>query len=186
MFNLRDIAIIVFVVWVTIDGIVVFRHRTDAAENRDKSSLKVIVIVGPLGWWGGIALSFTSIGSLHWPALQVAGLTLMAIGIVVRSTAIFQLGRFHTPNVAIRADHRLLDTGLYRYVRHPSYLGAMIAFLGLGFAMDNWLSIVVIMIVTPLVYLYRMHEEDAALLAAFGDSYRAYCQRSKRLIPWVY
>ena len=186
MLNLRDIALIVFVVWVTIDGVVVFRHRTGAAENRDKSSLKVIVIIGPLGWLGGIALSFTSIGSLHWPALQVAGLALMAIGIVVRSTAIAQLGRFHTPNVAIRADHRLLDTGLYAFVRHPSYLGALIAFLGLSFAMDNWLSVVVIMAVTPLIYLYRMHEEDAALLAAFGDSYRAYCQCSKRLIPWVY
>jgi protein-S-isoprenylcysteine O-methyltransferase len=186
LFDLRNVAIIIFVVWVAIDGIVVFRHRTGAAENRDKSSLKVIVIIGPLGWLGGIALSFTDIGSLHWPDLQVAGLALMAIGIVVRSTAIAQLGRFHTPNVAIRADHRLLDTGLYAYVRHPSYLGAIVAFLGLSFAMNNWLSIAAIMIVTPLIYLYRMHEEDAALLAAFGDSYRAYCQRTKRLIPWVY
>src|SRR5258705_10234235 len=132
MLNLRDIAIIVFVVWVTIDGIVVFSRRTGAAENRDRSSLKVIVTVGPLGWWLGIALSFTNIGSLHWPALQVVGLILMAVGIAVRSTAVFQLGRFHTPNVAIRADHTLLDTGLYAYVRHPSYLGAMTAFLGLS------------------------------------------------------
>jgi protein-S-isoprenylcysteine O-methyltransferase len=165
---------------------VVFRHRTGAAENRDKSSLRVLMTLGPIIWCLGIGLSFSSIGSLHWLALQMAGLSLMAIGIVVRSTAIFQLGRFHTPNVAIRADHRLLDTGLYAYVRHPSYLGALIAFFGLSLAINNWLSVVAIMAVTPLIYLYRMHEEDAALLAAFGDSYRAYCQRTKRLIPWVY
>jgi protein-S-isoprenylcysteine O-methyltransferase len=184
--NLRDIAIIVFVVWITIDSLVVFRLKTGAAENRDKSSLRVLMTLGPIVWWLSIGMSFTSVGSLHWPFLQIAGIALMAVGIVVRSTAIAQLGRFHTPNVAIRADHQLLDTGLYAYVRHPSYFGALVAFLGMGFALSNWLSLVLIVAITPILYLYRMREEDAVLLAAFGDDYRAYCRRTKRLIPWVY
>jgi protein-S-isoprenylcysteine O-methyltransferase len=104
----------------------------------------------------------------------------------VRSAAIVQLGRFHTPNVAVRADHQLRVTGLYRLVRHPSYLGALIAYLGFSLALGNWLSVVVIMSITTPLYLYRIHEEDAALLAAFGDPYRAYCARTKRLIPWVF
>ena len=184
--NLRDIAMVVFMVWIVIDGIVVFRLKTGAAENRDRSSLRVILIVGALSWWSGIGLSYSAYGQLHAPAIQMVGLAVMLFGIVIRGTAIAQLGRFHTPNVAILEDHRLLDTGLYAYVRHPSYLGALIAFFGFSVALGNWLSMLVIMAITPLIYLYRMREEDAALLAAFGDSYRAYCTRTKRLIPWVY
>ena len=184
--NLRHIAIAIFIVWVFLDGIAVFRHKTGAAENRDKSSLKVLMIANMLTWWFCIQWSYGAIGALHSTQLQWIGLAVLVIGIAIRSTAIAQLGRFHTPNVAILGDHQLMDTGLYRYVRHPSYFGALVAFLGFGLALNNWISLVVIIIVMPSIYLFRMYEEDAALLAAFGDSYRAYCQRTKRLIPWIY
>jgi protein-S-isoprenylcysteine O-methyltransferase len=184
--NLRDVAITVFFLWIFIDAIVVFRHKTDKVENRDHFSLKLLMIGGPLAWSISIALAFSTNGTIHWVALQTAGLVVMGIGITVRSTAIIQLGRFHTPNVAVRSDHQLKQTGLYRYVRHPSYLGALIAFLGFGFALGNWLSVVVMMLITPCIYLYRIHEEDTALSAELGEPYRQYCLRTKRLIPWLY
>ena len=62
----------------------------------------------------------------------------------------------------------------------------LIAFLGFGLALGNWLSVVVLMSITPCIYLYRIDEEEAALAAAFGDAYRAYCGRTKRLIPGLY
>jgi protein-S-isoprenylcysteine O-methyltransferase len=186
MTNVRDIALIVFFLWLFIDAIVVFRLKTGKAENRDRRSLKLLMIGGPLAYAVSIALAFTSFGAIHWPPLQIAGLAVMGIGMAVRSTAILQLGRFHTPNVAVRVDHQLRETGLYRYVRHPSYLGALIAFLGFALALGNWLSVVVMMCATTCIYLYRIYEEDAALAAAFGEDYRRYSLRTKRLIPWVY
>ena len=110
----------------------------------------------------------------------------MGIGILVRSIAIAQLGRFHTPNVAVLADHRVVDSGLYRHVRHPSYLGALIAFLGCSLALGNWLSLIIIMALSIVVYRYRIHEEEAALTASLGDQYRDYCRRTRRLVPFVY
>jgi len=183
---LRDVAITVFFLWIFVDAIVVFRHKTDKVENRDHFSLRLLMIGGPLAWAISIGLAFSTIGNVHSVALQITGLAIMGIGIVVRSTAIIQLGRFHTPNVAVRSDHQLKETGLYRCVRHPSYLGALIAFLGFGLALDNWLSVVVVMGITPCIYLYRIHEEDAALSAELGEAYRKYCLRTKRLIPWLY
>lgn len=183
---LRDAAITVFFLWIFVDAVVVFRHKTDKVENRDHFSLTLLMIGGPLAWSISIGLAFSTIGTIHWVALQIAGLIVMGIGIVVRSTAIIQLGRFHTPNVAVRSDHQLKQTGLYRYVRHPSYLGALIAFFGFGFALGNWLSVLVMMAIMPCIYLYRIHEEDAALLAELGEAYRQYCLRTKRLIPWLY
>lgn len=183
---LQHIAIAVFFLWMFVDALVVFRHKTGEAENRDRSSFRVLTTIGPLLWLPSIVLSYTRWGAVHWPVVQAVGLGMMAAGIAIRSIAIHQLGRFHTPNVAIRADHRLMETGLYSIVRHPSYLGALLAFLGLGLALDNVVSLVLIAVATPCLYLYRIREEDAVLLAAFGDPYRDYCARTRRLIPWVY
>jgi protein-S-isoprenylcysteine O-methyltransferase len=183
---LRTIAIVGFFLWLFIDSLAVFRHKTEKAENRDRFSLALIMVGNLVAWIVGIGLAFAGLGSMHSVPLQFAGLLVMAVGIVVRSTAIVQLGRFHTPNVAVRADHQLMNTGLYRYVRHPSYLGALIAFLGFSLGLGNWLSLAVIMGVTVCIYLYRMHEEEAALSAAFGDAYRAYSRTTKRLIPGLF
>lgn len=187
MTDLRGIAIVIFFAWMFVDSCVVFRRKTGAAENRDRRSLKLLMIGGPLALWLGIGLAYYGpAGAMHAVAVQFAGFVIMAIGIVLRSTAIAQLGRFHTPNVAVLADHQLKVTGLYGLVRHPSYLGGLIAYLGFGLALGNWLSALALMAITTPLYLYRIHEEDAAMLAAFGDTYRAYSARTKRLIPWVY
>lgn len=183
---LRTIAIAGFFLWLFFDGIAVFRHTTGTAENRDRFSLMLIMIGNFGALIVGIRLAFGEMGSIHSVPLQIAGLVMMVIGIAVRSTAIAQLGRFHTPNVAVRMDHQLMRTGLYKHVRHPSYLGALIAFLGLSLGLGNWLSLVVIMGISLCVYLYRMHEEEAVLSAAFGDAWRAYCQSTKRLIPGLF
>ena len=183
---LQHLAVAIFFLWLFVDAIVVFRHKTGEAENRDRSSFRVLTSVGSLAWLLAIVLSYTPFGAVRWPAAQFAGLGLMAVGIAIRSVAIFQLGRFHTPNVAIRADHRLLDTGLYSLVRHPSYLGAIVAFCGFGLALDNVASLALIAVVTPCLYLYRIREEEAVLLAAFGERYRDYCARTKRLFPGIH
>ena len=88
--------------------------------------------------------------------------------------------------VAIAAGHRLIDTGPYRFVRHPSYTGALMAFLGLALCLVNWASPAVMLIPVLLVFLRRMHVEEDALLRALGNQYRDYMQRTKRLIPAVY
>lgn len=186
MSTLRTAAIVILFTWMFADSFVVFGYKTSAAENRDRFSLKLLLIGGMLTLWIGIGLAYGSFGAMQSTTVQIAGFVILAIGIAVRTTAVAQLGRFHTPNVAVRTDHQLKVTGLYRLVRHPSYLGALIAYLGFSLALGNWLSVAVIMSITTPLYLYRIHEEDAALLAAFGDPYRAYCARTKRLIPWVF
>jgi protein-S-isoprenylcysteine O-methyltransferase len=182
----RNLGLVVFFVWLMIDAIVVFRLKTGAAENRDHRSLKLLMMGGPVVFAICIGLSYVAVGAFHSVALQWAGLAVLVIGIAVRSLAIAQLGRFHTPNVAIRGDHQLREEGLYAYVRHPSYLGAMIGFFGFALTLGNWLSVIVMTSLTTCLYLYRINEEEAALADAFGDAFRQYAARTKRLIPWVY
>lgn len=184
---LRAVAIVALLAWMFIDGALVFRRKTGKTENRDRYSLFVVAFGNIAGWIGSIWLAFAPYGALH-PALpyQLAGFVLMAAGIALRFTAIAQLGRFHTPNVAVLADHAVFDRGLYRHIRHPSYLGAMIAFCGFGLGLGNGLSLVVVVVLNTAAYLVRIHEEEAALAAALGESYAAYRRRTARLIPHIY
>jgi protein-S-isoprenylcysteine O-methyltransferase len=166
--------------------VVVLRYASRKAENRDRFSLAVLLNSSAVACIGAIWLAFTHVGPIGFIAVQIAGLVIMGGGIFLRSTAIAQLGRFHSPNVAIRDDHHLVDVGLYRFVRHPSYLGAIIAYIGFGLALGNWFSFAALTVIPTLAYVYRMHEEEAALAAAFGDDYSVYCRRTKRLIPGLY
>jgi protein-S-isoprenylcysteine O-methyltransferase len=118
--------------------------------------------------------------------LKIAGLGVFVAGMSLRWYAIIYLGRFFTVNVAIAADHRLIDTGPYRCVRHPSYTGALAAFLGLGLCLCNWLSLACAVIPTTGVFLWRIRVEEIALMRGLGDPYREYMQRTKRLIPHIF
>ena len=111
---------------------------------------------------------------------------MFAAGLALRWYAILYLGRFFTVNVAISRDHRLIDTGPYRLIRHPSYTGALMAFLGLGVCIGNWASLAAMLIPTLLVFSWRIRVEEQALMAALGEPYRIYMQRTKRLVPAIY
>ncbi len=84
------------------------------------------------------------------------------------------------------ADRGSLGLGPYRIVRHPSYTGALMAFLGLALCLANWASLAVLLVQIFLVFRWRVHVEEAALIDALGEPYRDYMKRTKRLIPGVY
>ena len=90
---------------------------------------------------------------------------------------------YHDHAVEIATGHELIERGMYRVIRHPSYTGLLLSFLGLGFAFRNWISLAVVMTVTFLALSYRVRVEEAALIEHFGDRYREYMKRTKRFIP---
>ncbi|MDE2090627.1 MAG: isoprenylcysteine carboxylmethyltransferase family protein [Gammaproteobacteria bacterium] len=187
MWTLREYAIVLFLVWVSIDGLVVSRRKSANSEKRDHFSFQLLMFCGLTAYIAGVYIAYTPYGHiLPRVPIQIMGFIIMGIGIFIRTLAIIQLGRFHTPKVAVLADHRVVSIGLYRYVRHPSYLGALIAYLGWSLALDNWLSLMIIMTLTTVAYLYRIHEEEAALCDALGDAYANYQHRTKRLIPGIF
>ena len=143
--------------------------------------------------WGttvlGVALAFAA-QSVPWARVPVVpsvvyfvALVLMVFGLVVRWTAILTLGRLFTVDVAIHSDHEVVQTGLYRYARHPSYIGLLIAFLGFGVYFANWLSILTLLVPMTLGMLNRVNKEETALLCSLGPAYASYCVRTKRFIP---
>jgi len=89
-------------------------------------------------------------------------------------------------NVAIAADQPLIDGGPYRFLRHPSYTGALMALIGLGLAIGNTVSLAVIVVLTVPVFLHRIRLEERVLAEAFGARWQAYRARTWRLVPGLY
>jgi protein-S-isoprenylcysteine O-methyltransferase Ste14 len=96
------------------------------------------------------------------------------------------LGSAFSANVAIRDTQKVRTTGLYHFVRHPSYLGLVLIFLAIGIYSRNWLSLAVTVVPPTVALLYRIHVEEATLREAFGEEYTAYSRTTKRLVPGVF
>jgi len=119
-------------------------------------------------------------------SVYAVGIAIYVAGLLLRWTAILWLGKFFTVNVAIAADHRVIDTGPYRFIRHPSYTGALAAFLGLAICTGNLVSLLVMMVPVTWAFMRRIRLEEAVLRQGLGPSYIEYSNRTKRLIPFVY
>jgi protein-S-isoprenylcysteine O-methyltransferase len=166
------------------------RSRASESRSADRGSLALL--------WAVIAVSITlaysfaygvpkaGMGAGVTAPLRLLGVVVFFNGIALRWYAIIYLGRYFTVNVAIAADHRVIETGPYRYVRHPSYTGALTAFLGLGLCLANWLSLACAVIPTLCVFLWRIRIEEAALVEGLGGKYRDYMRHTRRLIPAIY
>lgn len=107
-------------------------------------------------------------------------------GLALRWYAMLVLGRFFTFEVAVHSGQTVVDAGPYRYVRHPSYTGALLTLIGLGLALGNWASLLTILVCMAVAYYYRISVEEAALVAALGEPYKQYMRRTRRLIPFLF
>jgi protein-S-isoprenylcysteine O-methyltransferase len=163
------------------------RSRTPRGKSQDQGSAGMVWIAVAVGVFAAMAAQSAPIARPHWPdqIVRPIGLVLVLAGLAVRWWAIIVLGRYFTIDVATRRDQPVVQTGPYRFVRHPSYTGALLAFLGIGIAMSNWLSLVVLLTPITLSIFYRIRIEERALLAALGVPYAECCSRTKRLIPGI-
>lgn len=164
------------------------RRSGAGATSKDKGSLRIIWIADIVSIMLGVTAAIhLRQFSLHpWEVYYATGNSVLVLGAILRVYAIIYLGRFFTLNVAIASDHRVIDTGPYRFVRHPSYTGALLALFGIGVAMANWVSLIIIFVPIFLALWWRMNIEEAALLEALGEPYRDYMKRTKRLLPFIY
>jgi len=168
--------------------LVIARRSGRGAISRDRKSLRIIWIVILVSVFLGIQAVqwFPSATMSHLREFRWFGIALFALGLAVRWSAIFYLGKFFTVDVAVHSDHQLVETGPYRLIRHPSYTGALLVFVGLGFCLGNWWSLAIFTVPIAIAFLVRIQVEERALMETFGDRYRIYQRRTKQLIPFVY
>jgi protein-S-isoprenylcysteine O-methyltransferase Ste14 len=113
-------------------------------------------------------------------------LVVLIAGIAIRAACIITLGRAFSANVGIRQAQRFTRDGLYRYVRHPSYLGIEVALFAVALNSGNWACFAWILLLPTVGLLDRIQVEEKPLRTTFGEDYAAYCRTTKRLIPGLF
>ncbi len=183
---LFDTAYFVWIVSELFGAVLVPRLRGRGATRvrRDRGSGALIILTVFISI--GLALSFgySGVGVLpDW--VFYPGIFLMLLGVLVRQWAIAVLGRFFSLTVRVATDHRVVTRGPYRLVRHPSYTGVLITFIGLGLAVQSLGGLLVLLGVFSLSYGYRIRVEEKTLLSELGPDYASYMKRTKRLVPFI-
>jgi protein-S-isoprenylcysteine O-methyltransferase Ste14 len=184
---LRGLVLVTIAVWVVLE----LRQSGNArpeARRVDRASKVVLFAMVTVGF----AVAANAPGSV--PAAAIArpavaawiGLVLMWCGIALRFWSFHTLGRYFTFSVETSVDQPVITAGPYRVIRHPSYAGLLIAFIGAGLQYRNWVSLLVLLVASVGGLVYRIGVEERALTRALGDRYRAYAATHKRLIPFIW
>jgi protein-S-isoprenylcysteine O-methyltransferase Ste14 len=164
------------------------RSRSKTGTKQDRSTLAIIWLVIAISVMAGVfvAQNVQAAALPHGRMFASAGLMLFVMGLILRWWAIITLGRFFCVDVTIEKDHELVERGPFRVVRHPSYTGVLLAFLGFGLSIGNWAALLVILVPIGAAFIHRMNVEEDALSRALGPCYAEYMKRTKRLVPLVY
>lgn len=164
------------------------KRSEDQSRTHDRGSLNLISVLWFVGIAADVFLSFyvPQAAFAARGAAFVAGICLTIFGSAFRWYSAAVLGKYFTFDVTIQPEHKLVEAGPYRYVRHPSYTGALVTLFGYGLALGNWAGLLTNLCCLSVAYAYRIPVEEAAMVAAFGDPYKQYARRTWRLVPLLF
>ena len=108
------------------------------------------------------------------------------LGLLLRWWCFVALGRYFTVVLKTTSDQVVVERGPYRFLRHPSYSGLLLALLGCGVMLGNWAATLTAFAVLLAAVVYRIRIEERALIASLGDSYRVFAKHRARLVPFIW
>jgi protein-S-isoprenylcysteine O-methyltransferase Ste14 len=161
----------------------------ETTENKSRDGYSVILIlimsvlstIIPVVDWAYFSNPYES--NL---AATIAGFIILWFGVVLRNYSIRILGKHFTPTIQLQQDHDLITVGPYSIIRHPSYLGALLAIVGIAIFFNSLIGTVAACIAMMIAYVVRIDAEEKALKSLFGSKYQEYQQRTKKLIPFLW
>jgi len=124
--------------------------------------------------------------STQFQFMVYLGCLFIAFGVLLRLIAVTTLKKQFTVRVSIIEGHKIVETGIYKVIRHPAYLGYLAIMLGIGMVLGNWVGLTALAVLPFLGILYRINVEENVLLSYFGSAYQEYANRTKRLLPRIW
>jgi len=187
----QDITVAVIACIISCSGLIVNITKRNRGGKvlfeADAKTLEIFRLVIPLALIASLVLYYMRIG--HFESNQVpfyAGCLFVCAGLMLRWVAILSLGDAFKVKVSILKDQVLKTTGVYQIVRHPSYTGLLLYYVGLGLVMQNWACLLVLIIVPFVTVLKRISIEEIALIDHFGERYKLYVSETKKLLPFIF
>jgi protein-S-isoprenylcysteine O-methyltransferase Ste14 len=163
------------------------RRKRTIVQSGDRLSIWVLVIFIALGYSLSFSVAATKTGRIyHWDTFFIIGTILVTVGLIIRISSILTLKEQFTYTVTKIENHALIETGLYKMIRHPGYLGQLIIFLGISTSLSNWISIIFMIVSVLIGYVYRIKTEEKFMVEQMGQKYIDYQKKTCRLIPSIY
>jgi protein-S-isoprenylcysteine O-methyltransferase Ste14 len=164
------------------------RASLSAGVREDRGNRWVLSAFGVLGLLSALVPPYADrheIWTLDGDAVRWLGVAVYVVGGVLRMWPVFVLWHRFSGLVAIQPDHELVTGGIYRVIRHPSYLGLLMIAIGWALVFRSVIGLLLAaLLIVPLIA--RIHAEERLLRSQFGDAYDAYRARTSRLIPGLY
>jgi protein-S-isoprenylcysteine O-methyltransferase Ste14 len=164
------------------------RKSAKRVDSQDHGSIRFIMTVQWIALFIAYPIAFVRAWSFPERAqlpLFVVGVLMLISGSLLRRYCWRTLGKYFTGDVQARHDQPVIRSGPYRWVRHPSYTGGMMMFIGLGLTLGSWVSLALLTIATIVAYGYRVAVEERVLLDTIGEPYGSYMKERKRFIPYI-
>jgi protein-S-isoprenylcysteine O-methyltransferase Ste14 len=154
-------------------------------DTRNRWVLLPFLVLGFVLGWLPAYTDRRGLWTIDGDAVRYLGLALCIIGGVLRLAPLFVLGPRFSGLVAIQEGHELVTSGLYRVIRHPSYLGLLLGLFGWSLVFRSAIGVLVSLLMLPPL-VARMNSEEALLESEFGQRYADYRRRTWRLLPLIY
>jgi len=158
-----------------------------AREEKDDRSFWVILpgflvvfFAAPLEWM------YLPVILPHLLWMQIAGLVLILAAVWLRMWTRAHLRGMYSGHVEVQAGHRLVKSGPYRFVRHPGYTGFLLLTLGVAIGYSSLIGLAAVPVLLLPGLVYRMQVEERLLTEQFGDDYRSYALKTRRLVPFIW
>jgi protein-S-isoprenylcysteine O-methyltransferase Ste14 len=165
--------------------------RVRVVGDSRSTSERIGLVAGTLGL-GAVPGLYVATGIPQW-ADYPAQIWAVLVGTIIYGAGLWLFRRSHKDlgknwsiTLEIRDQHRLVSNGVYERVRHPMYSAFWLMAVGQAFLLPNWVAGLAGLLGFAILFFLRVDKEEQMMLQTFGDEYRAYMQRTKRIIPHVY
>jgi protein-S-isoprenylcysteine O-methyltransferase Ste14 len=178
-------------VWLGAEAYLIVKDRargkgTTAIDQRTRNYNTAATVVSltlglVLNWVKVLPFGTPGFSTILW-----IGIGLMLLGLILRHWSIISLGRFFRTTIELEKDQKVIENGPYRYIRHPSYAGIILFFIGYGITSKDWISLGVAVCLPTASLIYRIQIEEKALAEGMGPDYVAYQKKTKKLLPGIW
>ena len=164
------------------------RGSRGTPATQDEGSSRVLTVGGVIGAAGAWLVAFlVPAAAMPAPYLMFwLGIAALVAARLLRHHAFRMLGSSFTLVIHVVPGQQVIERGAYRWIRHPAYTAAGFGFISIGLAAGNWASVGVLLLSWLIVYAYRVTIEERTMVAVLGEPYRAYMERTRRFLPFVF
>lgn len=173
--------------WTGYDVYILIKNGNNDSELKEKKS-KYIVIILIISSFLGIMLSQEAKDTWREPfsLIRYIGIVFMFFAFLLRKHAKKELGKYFSYDLKIKRDQIIIKSGLYKYIRHPGYLGEIMGFIGIAISFNNIYSSLPLVILPFIAFNYRIVIEEKFLIKKYGNDYKNYIEETKKLFPFIY